>query len=354
MKKIFSYSALAALLVLTATGCSKTDESKSEAAYTKAWQLRLEQKYAEAVAKFEEAANLGHVGAQVYVGSMYYCGLGVKQDFANAAKWYKKAADAEGAKANAYAMYQYAEMLRNGEGVDKDDAEAKKYYEKAEALKYSPAAYQLGKYALAANDPVKAIEYLTKAADLGYADAQFMLSGIYEEAKYESAVDEYLKKHDKQALSKDEKLDLSQKLMLRAVAQKHPGALQDVYEMAKSRERNDDARGLPQDWKRAVDLYSRAAEQGHAPSQYRLGELSREGVEFNGETVLRKDEDNAEKWFGKAAEQKHEQGLVRVCEIAEKYIKAGKKNLGINWYKRAAKIGYEPAKKALADLGQRF
>ena len=77
-------------------------------------------------------------------------------------------------------------------------------------------------------------------------------------------------------------------------------------------------------------------------------------LEFNGETVLRKDEDNAEKWFGKAAEQKHEQGLVRVCEIAEKYIKAGKKNLGINWYKRAAKIGYEPAKKALADLGQRF
>jgi len=39
--------------------------------------------------KQKQAAEQGEVTAQVSLGSMYYMGLGVPQDYAEAAKWYR-------------------------------------------------------------------------------------------------------------------------------------------------------------------------------------------------------------------------------------------------------------------------
>ena len=53
----------------------------------------VEQDKAEAAKWFRKAADQGYAGAQYNLGHCYANGYGVKQDRAEAAKWYQKAAD---------------------------------------------------------------------------------------------------------------------------------------------------------------------------------------------------------------------------------------------------------------------
>ena len=69
-------------------------------------------------------------------------------------------------------------------------------------------------------------------------------------------------------------------------------------------------RGVEQDIKKAVELFRKAADQGHAMAQYNLGHCYRTG-------------EGVEKDIKKAAE----------------------------WYRKAADQGYEPAKATLKKLG---
>jgi TPR repeat protein len=55
--------------------------------------------FAAALSSYRIAANQGHAKAQCKLGLMYEFGLGVGRDYAEAAKWFRKAAeqgDAEG------------------------------------------------------------------------------------------------------------------------------------------------------------------------------------------------------------------------------------------------------------------
>ena len=61
----------------------------------------VEQDYTEAVRWHTKAAERGYVDAQFNLGVMYYFGLGVKQNYAEALRWYTKAAE----KGNDYAQY---------------------------------------------------------------------------------------------------------------------------------------------------------------------------------------------------------------------------------------------------------
>ncbi len=49
--------------------------------------------YATALQEFKPLAEQGHAEAQTYLAGMYYQGQGVPQDYAEAVKWYRKAAD---------------------------------------------------------------------------------------------------------------------------------------------------------------------------------------------------------------------------------------------------------------------
>jgi len=79
---------------------------------------------------------------------MYENGSGVKKDYAEAAKWYRKAA-MQGA---ASAQYNLGYMYLNGQGVPQNYAEAEKWYRKAadqgdaDALGVLGLAYYLGKW----------------------------------------------------------------------------------------------------------------------------------------------------------------------------------------------------------------
>jgi TPR repeat protein len=67
-----------------------------------------------------------------HIGNMYYYGWGVQWNYAEAMKWYRKAADA----GSGYGAYCVGYLYRHGEGVARDTAEADRWYRKANELGY--------------------------------------------------------------------------------------------------------------------------------------------------------------------------------------------------------------------------
>jgi len=72
------------------------------------------------------AAN-GDAHAQYELGFMYDRGLGVRQDYREAASWYRKAAE----QGNASAQFHIGQMCDTGNGVQQDYQEAASWYLKA-------------------------------------------------------------------------------------------------------------------------------------------------------------------------------------------------------------------------------
>ena len=103
----------------------------------------LKQDYTEALRWYRKAADQGQANAQFRLGGMYYEGRGVLQDYTEAARWLRKAAD----QGQANAQFQLGLMYRHGRGLKQDYTEATRWYR--------------------------------KAADQGQADAQFILGLMY-------------------------------------------------------------------------------------------------------------------------------------------------------------------------------
>jgi TPR repeat protein len=72
----------------------------------------------------KQIAEQGDSYAQRFLGASYYLGLGVTQDYAEAAKWYKKAAEQE----DRVAQKILGAMYEKGKGVSKDFVEAYKWF----------------------------------------------------------------------------------------------------------------------------------------------------------------------------------------------------------------------------------
>jgi TPR repeat protein len=203
------------------------------------------------------AAEQGFAPAQANLGYLYAEGKGVKQDSAEAAKWYRKAAEQGWASAQANLGYLYAQ----GKGVKQDSAEAAKWYRKA--------AEQGDTDAQKALDRISGNQ-CREAAEHGDAMAQNNLGMMYEqgqgvEQNYAEAANWY-RKAAEQGL---------------ALAQCNLGFL-----YAKGN-------GVEQNTVEAAKLHRQAAEQGCAPAQFMVGWLY----------AAAKNNAEAEKWYRKAAEQ---------------------------------------------------
>jgi len=92
------------------------------------------------VAHLLKAALKGDIKAQFTLGSAYELGRGVAPDFAEAARWYQKAADAGNPGAQAHLGKLYAE----GKGLPRDLAAAVKWYARAAVQGDSQAQTNLG------------------------------------------------------------------------------------------------------------------------------------------------------------------------------------------------------------------
>lgn len=117
--------------------------AQADALYESGLKLRSEGKDAEAVARFQAAADRGHAGAAYELAESYNAGRGVGQDATTGARWMNAAAE----RGEPRAQYALGAALYNGAGVGQDY--------------------------------VRAAEYLGEAAEQGHADAQFLLGECY-------------------------------------------------------------------------------------------------------------------------------------------------------------------------------
>src|SRR5438552_4144169 len=81
------------------------------------------QDYAEAMKWYRKAADQGEVRSQYNVGLMNEIGQSVPQDYAEAMKWFRKAAD----QGDVNGQVGVGAMYFEGQGVPQDYAEAKKW-----------------------------------------------------------------------------------------------------------------------------------------------------------------------------------------------------------------------------------
>eukprot|EP00729_Bicosta_minor_P004381 gene4381-biopygen16816 len=109
--------------------------------------------------------------AQNHLGGMYDKGKGVEQDHVEAAKWYRKAAEA----GDAIAQFNLGTMYDTGEGVEQDHVEAVTWYRKAAEAGFAMAQSNLGAmYGIGKGveqDDSKAVKWAQLAAVQGFKDA---------------------------------------------------------------------------------------------------------------------------------------------------------------------------------------
>ncbi|MBO8439336.1 MAG: SEL1-like repeat protein [bacterium] len=200
----------------------------------------ISQDYYQAVRWWRMAAEQGSVDAQLNVGNCYYNGMGVSQDYGQAVKWWRMAAG----QGNTVAQLNLGNCYCNGHGVSQDYGQAAWWWRNAAEQGCAEAQLKLGIFYYkgrgVSQDYGQAVKWYRKAAEQGVADAQFNLGLCY-----------------------------------------YSGL------------------GVPQDYSQAVKWYHKAAEQGLAKAQEELGRLYANGnsVPLYGE---------AEESKSMAAEQRNE------------------------------------------------
>jgi TPR repeat protein len=81
----------------------------------------------------------GNIDAQKNLGFLYYCGQDVPQDYAQAAHWYRKAAD----EGDYLAQFELGEMYRHGLGLPQDYAQSVDWLRKSAEQGFDEAAWSL-------------------------------------------------------------------------------------------------------------------------------------------------------------------------------------------------------------------
>ena len=134
----------------------------------------------DAVREEIDLARAGDVKAQYNVAMRYLDGRGVKNDSAEAAKWFERSA----VQGLADAQFNLGVLYQRGEGVAQDDRLAFFWYQSAadqglpRAQHNLATAFAEGK-GIARNYP-KALEWFTKSANAGVGASQYSLAAIYE------------------------------------------------------------------------------------------------------------------------------------------------------------------------------
>lgn len=257
----------------------------------------VRQDYEEAEKWYRKAAESGYGKAQFNLGLCYETGNGVEQDFEEAVKWYKKAADQDIAKA----QFALAKCFEEGMGVERNYEEAIKWYKKAADLNHAGAQYNMGLF-MEKNDTVedhqkKAFDWYTKAAEQGFTKAQGKLGYCY-----------------------------------------------------------NTGFGVKQDFKKSVEWLRKGAERGDALAQYYLALecIQERNQPQKGDNIAEEEKRNqieAAHWMRKAARQDYVDAQYELGRFYEAGIGV-KKNLteAAKWYLKAAKNGSKKAENALKNI----
>ena len=306
----------------------------------------------------ERHAKLGIALAQVKLGNLYDYGRGVKQDYKEAMRWYRLAAEQE----NATGQCNIAFLYYNGDGVAQDYMEALKWYRLAAKQGSARAQYNIGNFYRkghgVSQDYKEAMKWFRLSAEQGYAAAQSNIGFLYREGQgvaqdeekamrwYRLAAEQgnaaaqsnigYLY-HYGIGVAKDYKKAM--KWYRLAADQGNAAAQSNVGTLYSN------GQGVAQDYREAMKWYRLAAEQGVAEAQLCIG-----GLYALGQGAVR-DYKEAMKWWRLAAEQGDAKAQLYIGDF-HKY------GLGVardpsearKWYQKAAANGDDDAKKRLKEL----
>ena len=214
------------------------------------------QNYAEAVKWVRRAAEQGNAAAQFNLGLAHYMGQGVPQNDVEAAKLWRSAAE----QGLAEAQNNFGMMCRNGKGVRQDDAKAVKWIRRAAEQGYAEAqsnlsvSYHAGQ-GVPQND-VEAVKWARRAAEQGVVQAQFNLGMAY--IKGQGVPQDYV-----EAVK-----------WVRRAAEQGDARAQFNLSMAYAK-----GQGVPQDDAKTTMWFYRAAEQGHAKAKDILNRIEKDEEE---------------------------------------------------------------------------
>lgn len=279
----------------------------------------------EAVNWYRKAAEQGLPEAERRLGWCYETGAGLAKDAVEGAKWYRKAADQGDAKAQNNLGYCY----EYGTGVASNAVEAVKWIRMAAEQGVPTAQGNLGNCyengVGVASNAVEAVNWYRKAAEQGDAYGQDRLGTCYEsglgvDQDTKQAVKWYIKAAEQGGLNGS----FAESDLLMMFSPEAPQTNATIIELlTESAQRGnpftqkilaDDYETLglynsdrflgttntieaSKSYRKAVEWFQKAAEQGNADAQYKLGLHYRAG---NG---VEKSAEKAAEWFQKAAEQ---------------------------------------------------
>ena len=331
-------------------------------------ELELETKINEArdLELIRIAAGNGYAEAQYQLGCKYESGSGVAQSYAEAVKWFHKAAEQN---STYYYAQKLGEVYKKGLGVKKDYKEAIKWYLKAvesvnngENIIHLAEAYELaGKYQ-------EAVTWYRKAAERGIADAQCKLGDMYRLGRgVDRNLDEGIKWYHKAAEQDNAKSQYLLAISLRMASHRWgwfaeamdwlrkagkngyaeaQHKLGDIY--AHGDERNEiavDAVESAKWYGLAEESYRKAAEDGDVAAQCALGLMF-----YKGEGVVQ-DFNEALKWINKAALRRNRdaQYYLGNCYSQGLGVKQNYEE-AVKWYRKAAERGHADAQNALGSM----
>ena len=276
-----------------------------------------------AIAYFKKSYEAGYAVAGYDVAASLPDGSPEQKEIRNHAKDnILELANEEDVFAQASAAWGY----REGYGTAVDHVEAVKWVRKAAEQGFARAQYDLGfMYEFGRGverSYEKAREWYLKAADQGYADAQYNLGDMYEygtgvEQSYEKAA-EWVQKAAEQGL---------------AYAQYNLG------------DRYRDGRGVEESFEKAAEWVQKAAEQGLAVAQNCLGFMYQNG------TGIAQSDEKAVEWYRKAADQGYviaQDNLGFMYQNGTGVAQSDEK--AAEWYQKAADQGYASAQDNLGNM----
>jgi TPR repeat protein len=281
------------------------------------------------VAELQTKATQGFTKQELELAAAYFAGRGVPKDLAQAAYWYRKAADQGNPAAQVYVGYLYTA----GVGVPQDTAEAIRWYRRAASSNSAQAEVNLASHYMRGDgvkqDTAEALRLLRSASEKGYgrADAylgwaSYMGSGVpVDHAAAEAWLKRGVKRHDPEAecflAAWDSHepghvpdLALEARLLRLSAA---TGYVQAIHSLGLLLVNHPD---LPQAKEEATNLLMSSAKAGYWPSSAALGILARDG------RLVPKDQRTAYRWLRIAVLQGGSPAETYVCHELQRLARS--------------------------------
>ncbi|MBA4191181.1 MAG: hypothetical protein C0467_24640 [Planctomycetaceae bacterium] len=323
--------------------------------------IGLRQDHAEAMKWFLKAADAGNAVAMMQLGVRYDHGRWVPQDYAEAMKWYRRAADA----GNAGAMCNIGVLVNEGQGVPQDYAEAMKWYRKAADAGDTGAMRNIGMLYDNAEgvpqDHIEAMKWYRKAADAGDIYAMRNIGLLYDiGGGVPQDHIEAMKWYRKAADTGNEEAMYSIGVLYhngQGVPQDYAEALKWYRKAAEAGDTGammrvgvlyHNGQGVPQDFTETMKWYRKAADTGDADAMYSIGML------YDNAEGVPQDRIEALKWYRKAADAGNAGAMYNIGTmyhtgegVPQDHIEA------LKWYRKAADAGHAMTAEYVAALEKR-